>query len=387
VLIFDEAYYVNAARVIAGVRPPERMPYANSPLGTDPNSEHPQLGKLVIAGAIELFGDGPLAWRIGSVILGLLAIVGLSVLVRAASGGAGVAVGAAALMASDNLLLVHGRIGTLDVYALCAMVWGAALYLRGRPLLAGVVIGAGAASKLVALYVLLALAALEALRLLKPGAALKARVWPVIKCVATSAGALLALLVVLDRLAPPYDDTAGKRVGGGALGHLAHMLSFASHQTSPHGPRGIASYPWQWLADYKPIPYLNVNPARPADGLYHVHPGVHFLGFISPPILLLALPALALAARQVHRRLTAGSGDLLALGLAWFACTFLPFELLSALWSRTSYLYYMVIVMPAIYVLVAELMVRRRLPRAVRIAWVAAVAAAAVILYPFTPLP
>ena len=32
-LVFDEDYYVNAARVIAGVRPPHDSPYAQAPLG------------------------------------------------------------------------------------------------------------------------------------------------------------------------------------------------------------------------------------------------------------------------------------------------------------------------------------------------------------------
>ena len=67
------------------------------------------------------------------------------------------AVGAAALMAADNLLLVHSRIATLDIYAVTAMIWAAVLYLRGRPLLAGVVIGVGACAKEVAPYVLFAL--------------------------------------------------------------------------------------------------------------------------------------------------------------------------------------------------------------------------------------
>src|SRR5437868_11690061 len=114
-LIFDEAYYVNAARVIAGVRPPAGVPYADAPLGKDPNAEHPQLAKLVMAGGIELFGDGPLAWRLGSIVFGTLAILGMYALVRAAGGGGWTALGAAALMAADNLLIVHGRIGTLDV--------------------------------------------------------------------------------------------------------------------------------------------------------------------------------------------------------------------------------------------------------------------------------
>ena len=139
-LIFDEAYYINAARVIAGIHPPAGSHYAQSPLGSDPNAEHPQGAKLIIAGAIELFGDGPFAWRIGSLLFGSLAILGMYFLVRSAGGDRWPAVGAAALMACDNLMLVHGRIGTLDVYALAPMIWGVGLYLRGRWLSAAAVL-------------------------------------------------------------------------------------------------------------------------------------------------------------------------------------------------------------------------------------------------------
>ena len=93
-LIFDEAYYVNAARVIAGIHPPAGAHYAKSPLGSDPNAEHPQGAKLIIAGAIELFGDGPFAWRIGSLIFGTLAILAMYYLVRSAGGDPWPAVGA-----------------------------------------------------------------------------------------------------------------------------------------------------------------------------------------------------------------------------------------------------------------------------------------------------
>src|ERR1700759_4190304 len=156
-----------SARVIAGIPPPPGPHYRATPAGDDPNSEHPQLAKVVVAGAIELFGDGPLAWRLPSILLGSLAILGMFALVRAAGGGPWVAVGAAALMAADNLLLVHSRIATLDIYAVTAMIWAAVLYLRGRPLLAGAVVGVGACAKEVTPYVLLALLVLELLRLFR----------------------------------------------------------------------------------------------------------------------------------------------------------------------------------------------------------------------------
>src|SRR5690349_3856821 len=246
-LVFDEAYYVNAARVIDGIRPPVGAPYANAPLRVDPNSEHPQLAKLLIAGGIELFGDGPLAWRLPSVLLGTVAILGMFALVRAAGGGPWLGLGAAALMACDNLLLIHGRIGTLDIHAVTAMIWGATLYLRRRPVWAGVVIGLGTSAKEVAPYVLLSLVVLELLRWWRTRDAAPARLRSLAACVAAWAATFLVALTVMGWIAPPYSPQTGKLVPNGPFGQVAHILSYAAHQTSPHGPQGIASYPWEWL--------------------------------------------------------------------------------------------------------------------------------------------
>jgi predicted membrane-bound dolichyl-phosphate-mannose-protein mannosyltransferase len=388
VLIFDEAYYVNAARVIAGIRPPAGAPYANAPLGVDGNSEHPSLVKLLMAGGIELFGDGPLAWRLPSVLLGTVAILGMFALVRAAGGGLWLALGAAALMAADNLLLVHARIGTLDISAVAGMIWGVALYLRGRPLLAGVVIGIGAAAKEVAPYVLLVLLVLELLHWWQARSDARRRVARLALCAVAGAATFLVLLFVMGRIAPPYSPQTGKLVPNGPFGEVAHILTYAEHQTSPHGPQGIASYPWDWLVDVKPITYLQINPSRPSAGLEQVEPAVHFIGLISPPILLLALPGLLYAAVGMFPgRLRRSADEVGLVGLAWFLGTYLPFVALSLLESRTSYLYYMVVVMPGIYLVVADLVARIGPRRKVVWVWMACVLAAAVVLYPFTPLP
>jgi hypothetical protein len=178
------------------------------------------------------------------------------------------------------------------------------------------------------------------------------------------------------------------------------MVSYAAGQASPNGPQGIASYPWQWLFDFKPIVYLNVNPAEPAPGLYGIHPPVHFLGMVSPPIIAVGLVALLLGsvwvargipgapwgAQHDHRALRS-PGPLMLVGLAWVIGTLGPFELLSAFWSRTSYLYYMVIVMPGIYLMAADLLARLRVRRGLLISYGVIVVAAAAVMYPFTPLP
>jgi hypothetical protein len=213
-------------------------------------------------------------------------------------------------------------------------------------------------------------------------------------------------------IATPYDDSTSTLITGGPFAHFSHMLTYAAHQTSPHGPKGIASYPWQWIFDYKPITYLRVNPSLPGAGLFAVRPPVHFLGFVSPPIMLLAVPSvifgaisLVLARRRArhgrpsvpasgHSDLAPAYGapadaQLAIVGIAWFLGTFLPFEFLSLLYSRTSYLYYMVIVMPGFYVAIVYLLARARRHKVAigfAVLWALAVLVAAVLLYPFTPV-
>ena len=410
-LIFDEVYYVNAARVIAGIEPPAGQHYVGTPLGDDPNAEHPQGVKLIMAALIELFGDGPFAWRIGSVIMGSLALLGMFVLARGCGAGRWPALGAAALLASDNLLLVAGRIGTLDIYAVAAMIWAAALYVRRRPLLAGVVLGVGAACKEVTPYALLVFALLEAgywwrARSASERYSVGGAVARVAGCAVAMIGVFIGLLAIMDAIAAPYNYSTAFPVGSGPFHHLSHILSFAASETSPNGPTGIASYPWGWLFDYKPIVYLNINPAQPSPGLVDIYPAVHFLGIISPPMLLLALPALGFAAAALVRpswswswswlRPESGGsavdadfslGDMSLVGLAWVLGTYIPYIVLSVFWQRTSYLYYMVIVMPGLYLLLAALATRARDHRRLLWGWVVTILIALVIMYPLTPLP
>ncbi len=404
-LIFDEAYYVNAARVIAGIRPPAGSHYSDAPLGTDPNAEHPQGAKLIMAAAIETFGDGPFAWRIGSLLMGSIAILGIYALVRSAGGDRWTAVGAAALMAADNLLLVMGRIGTLDIYVVAAMIWGVALYVRGRPVAAGIALAVATCFKEVAPYALVVLVLLELGRLLvarrdrdapetwRAADALKR----LAAVVFTTCGVFVGLLALMGLIATPYADSEARLITGGPFAEISHIITYASGLTSPHGPTGIASYPWQWLVDLKPILYLRINPSLPGHGLYAIHPVVAFFGMVSPAILLVGLPALAFCGYRLVRparpgrregRTSPGDQQLPILALAWFIGTWLPFELQSLIDQRTSYLYYMVIVMPGIYVAAAYLVGlgwrrRNRWLEAATVVWGLGVVVAVVLMYPF----
>ncbi len=399
-LIFDEHYYVNSARVIAGIRPPaaQGAVYDHAPLGSDPNAEHPQLAKLIMAGAIEALGDGPWGWRIGSLIFGTLDILGMFALVRAAGGGPWLALGAAALMASDNLILIEGRIATLEIYVITAMIWAVVSYLRGHPLLSGVLAGVGACMKLFGLYVVPVLLLYELLALragvavtTNGSAGFRARApgWRgaaarLTQAYTVTGASFIGLLALLDQIAPPYDNAAGRFVTGGPFAHIGHMISYAAGQT---GERGIASYPWRWLVDSKSIVYFHISPGRPIPGVAYDYPAVHFLGLISPPILLAGLVGTVVVLGMAAAGRVGTQPRLVILAAAWFVGTFGPFLIAAGGFNRTSYLYYMTIVMPGMYVAGAWLV--SRLGRHVWLVsvWAACVVAAAVLLYPFTPVP
>ncbi len=414
-LVFDEAYYVNAARVIAGIRPAPGQHYSDAPLGTDPNAEHPQGVKLVMAAAIELFGDGPFAWRIGSLIFGSIAILGMYALVRSAGGGPWSALGASTLMACDNLLLVHGRIGTLDIYAVAMMVWAVAFYLWRRPMLAGLTLAVATAFKEVAPYALIAVALLELGRVLARRTRGGPDEWlprPTlarlgIMVISTALGFIL-LLTIMDAIATPYADATAQLINGGPFDEIAHIISYAAQQTSPNGPKGIASYPWAWLIDLKPITYLRINPSLPGHGLFAIHPVSKFLGMISPPILFAGMLGLLFSCYRLVRG-PRGSvaapatapgrapapipwdSELPLLAVAWFLGTWSPFALASLIDQRTSYLYYMVIVMPGLYIaatyLVSSLWRLGRVPvSAIAVIWGVTVVVAVVLMYPFVPV-
>jgi hypothetical protein len=467
-LIFDESYYVNAARVILGINPPAGSPYHGAPLYKDPNAEHPQLAKLAIAAGIEIFGDNPLGWRSGSILFSLIALIALYTLVRAAGGGRWLAVGATAVMALDNLMLVHGRIGTLDIYAVAMMLVAATLYMRRRPLLAGLALAVAACMKEVALSLALVFILMEAFQIVRtyfersdgrpavtglgrplpahgdeqglrpPGAGDEpahlaegdegdsaprdadwaqqdeakarrdaekaqrarrdaARARRRQKAIAAArrrgrrlglflvagAAGTLGLLWLLDVLVPAYDPGTHITYAGNPISHLEHMYSYAQLLKRKPGETGIASRPLAWLLNEKPINYARVAVTTSAGGkVVGTHDTIRFEGVMNPFIIFLTIPALLAAIASAW---TTGE-RLAALGAAWCIGAYLPFFVGGEFAGRISYLYYMVIVMPGIYIVTTRLFGSRWMPRAATVGWAIALVYGFIHLYPLRTL-
>ena len=144
---FDENFYVPAARSLhAGTGEP--TPYG------------PPLGLLLVSQGIRFFGDSPVGWRIPGAALGALTVVGAFLLTYLLLSDYALALTAAILALTNNMLYVLSRIAMMDIYLVAFAIWGILAFvaavvidrlepLKRRALLisSGVLFGFSCASK------------------------------------------------------------------------------------------------------------------------------------------------------------------------------------------------------------------------------------------------
>jgi 4-amino-4-deoxy-L-arabinose transferase-like glycosyltransferase len=382
-LIFDEAYYVNAARILLGWTVEPGAHYAGATAGIDPNMEHPPLGKLLLALSMLVFGDNGIGWRIPSVIAGMISLGAVYLIVRAAGESARLAILAVGFLAFDNLTLVHGRIGTLDMLVLAPILVSAWLALRDRWLLAGILMAAGMLVKLTAIYGLLAILILLAIRILNDWRRQRRieirSLRPAVTLGVVSVGLFLAGLWALDAryttYATPFD-------------HVAHMIEYGANLKSPVDHAGICttadSAPWEWPFNECQITYLRVDvTVQAGDKIISKIPTIDFRGALNP-LLAGAIPLAFLFTTWLAWR----RQNLLARwAVIWAAANYLPYVVLAIVNHRITYIYYFLPVIPAIAIAVAILLRRAGLPRFVLWGFVVLFAAGFAAYFPFRQIP
>lgn len=77
---------------------------------------HPEVGKWLIAGGIEVFGMDPTGWRTASAVVGALMVLVMCRFVRRVTGSTVIGLVAGLLLSLDGLQLVLSRLALLDIF-------------------------------------------------------------------------------------------------------------------------------------------------------------------------------------------------------------------------------------------------------------------------------
>ncbi len=379
-LIFDETYYVNVARIILKL-PQQPNVFANAVPGIDSvNQEHPLLAKLLIALSMSVIGDNGWGWRIPSVVFGLLSIFVIYLLLKKTAKNSMIALMGTTLFSFDALVFVHSRIATLDIFVLGFMLLGFYWYFSNRMKLSALGMALATLCKISGVYGVLTLGVFHLGKLFLTRS--RKVDWQSLLSVIEKYAivylvSFMGLMAILDYFWSGYKNP---------FEHLSHIYSYTFALRAPdvHGPNDIWSYPWDWLLDQVKIHYATVNVTVYSDhDVARTFPSVDFVGAMNPTIVFLTIPAMLY---NVYRYYESRS-DFALFMLAWFSMTYLPFFPAAIFGHRIMYIFYFLNTVPAVAASVAGMIVDQAPPRIVVIFYVAAVIGAFYMMFPFKVIP
>ena len=315
-LVFDETHYARDACVYVGE--------SDCELAAEENLEHPPLGKWLIGVGIALLGNDAFGWRVMSAVAGSISVLLLYVLALRLSGSTRVAVLASGLLALDPLHLVQSRVAMVDIFVLAFGLGAIVCAERGWTPVVGGLGGAAIACKWSGLAFLVVAGALLLHRDRRP--------------LPRSIGVLIGSAMVV------YVASYLGRVDGfgDLLARQADMWSFHAALSHTHP---YASSPLSWLLVQRPVAYLfGTTNGKVAE--------IMALG--NPLLWWPALGALGFSAWRWRR---AQADRTMKLAVVGFAATFGMWVIASAFRS-TMFLFYMVAVLPFMYLALASLVAR-----------------------------
>jgi len=379
-LIFDESYYVNVARIILRL-PQQPNVFPNAIPGIDSvNQEHPLLAKLLIALSMSIIGDNGWGWRIPSVVFGLLSIFVLYLLLKKTAKSPLIALMGTFLFSFDTLVFVHSRIATLDIFVLGFMLLGFYWYFSNRMNLSALGMALATLCKISGLYGILTLGAFHLGReLLSRGRKVD---WQSLLSVFEKYAivylvSFIVLMAVLDFFWAGYKNP---------FEHLSHIYSYTFALRAPDVRKAtdIWSYPWEWLVDQVKIHYATVNVSVFADhDVARTYASVDFIGAMNPTIVFLTIPAMAYNMYRYHET----RSEFSLFMLAWFGMTYLPYFPAAIFGHRIMYIFYFLNTVPAVAASVAGMIVDQTPPRIIVVFYVAAVIIGFYLMFPFKVIP
>ena len=282
---FDEVHYVPAARMLLA-------------LGEPVNTEHPLVGKELIALGMALFGDKAFGWRIMSALFGALGVFAAMRAMWFASCSRFASVATGVLIATAFPLFIQSRIAMLDVFMVSltlTALWAVAGAVREnetgrrRLAMAGVAFGLAIAAKWNAVPLAMASGiAFAVIRVRESGWRFltATRAAPVAGVPLWEAGlwlGVLPLAVYWLTYIPAMFYAHDPLAPTGVVVLTREMIHLQNEVVEPHPYQSVW---YQWIFDIRPIWYFY----EPSDGAQR---GVLMVG--NPLTMLLGLAALVWA--------------------------------------------------------------------------------------------
>jgi 4-amino-4-deoxy-L-arabinose transferase-like glycosyltransferase len=364
--VFDEAHYIPAIRKMLR--------------GEPANNEHPPLVKYLIMYSIMLLGDGPVAWRLPSVLLGSLSLPVLYLLARRLTGDPRLALLAMSLFALDVMSFNISSIAILDAPSLFFALLGCYLIVSGRRPLGLLSLAASALSKTSALLTAFGIIFLDALYSSRGGAGAAERASRVLNHVVVY-GLVLGALFTAGLAVYDYQFGAYPH----PFAHLDFILSYHSSlrfncgggisllscvHRDQHG-EVVVDLPLSWVmpvGGFRPMGFYVVSVA--VDGREH-HPVLYY-GIQSPLwwlfwiTIIFSLPQGLLQIINYFRARsevpTGGSRAVDTLYMVWLFSNYLAYFPLAYMLNRWVYPFYFYFTVPILAIAVSDILLKRGVP-------------------------
>ena len=334
----------------------------------------------MIASSMWLIGNDEYGFRLPSVLLGTLCILVFYLLLKRVSGDKLLSLIATFLFSFDNLVFVHSRIATLDIFVLFFMILGFYWYFGKRMILSGVAFALSTLCKIGGLYGILVIGiyhvgkALFARKGDSEQQSLMQRLGDLERLVIAYGASFVGLLFVMDRLWVGYPSP---------IEHITFILNYTRALVAPV-PTGIQSNPWQWLLNQVQIPYLKVDVNKIVDGtVVGTYTRIHFNGAMNPLTIYLTLPTVLYQTYLYFTR----RQDISLLAIAWFAGTYLPFIPMALMWNRIMYLFYFLNTVPSVCIAITSMALDQKPPKIIMGLYLLAVVGMFVMMFPFKAVP
>jgi hypothetical protein len=331
--VFDESYYVNAARKMLA--------------GEAVNNEHPPLAKAFIMLGIVLFGDNPLGWRIFSILASTMSLLLVYELALLLCRSKFASFSAALLFASDIMAFNIGQIGILDAPSMMFVLAGTILILKERSDIGGLLFGVAFLSKLSTIFtaggIVLLWVLLKNLRRGSDSTTLSKQ--------AMFVGRVILIAFITFLLGLWVYDATYNIFSNNPFQHLSYIYNY--HSSLTYGSSDYVILPLEWINPFNPFPPVNfhvVAATEVINGLKRTYHPIAYYGLYTPLwwSMWVVMPlSLAETLYRIRRNEELGAG---LFTLLWVAANFFPYVLLGYFMQRWVYPFYFYMTLPGLYI-------------------------------------